>query len=163
MYINPAAEHILLLALDSILHVMWPVYLWLKDWRGCLLSLWLRVHVHGVRRVIPGTSVNQTQKKKNSVNPSNLWEAPILRAHISALDSVEVRTLWYFLTPKWVLVRWELLSFAAPHHSGLVAANRLPFQLKARGSPVTPIKSLRWQQAATIPTNHLETQCGIMW
>lgn len=54
---------------------MCPVYLWLKDWWGCLLSLRLRVHVHGVRRVIPGTSVNQTQKK-NSVNPKSSLRSP---------------------------------------------------------------------------------------
>lgn len=82
------------------------VYLWLKDWRGCLLSLWLLVHIHGGRRVIPGTSVNHIQKR-NSVNPKlslrshNAPSSCISGGHSSTEDA-DISKHWNDL------VRWEL-------------------------------------------------------
>lgn len=49
---------------------VYEVYLGLKDWHGCLLSLWLRVHIHGVRSLIPCTSENQ-----NTQNRTQHWSS----------------------------------------------------------------------------------------
>lgn len=69
------------------------VYLGLKDWHGCLLSLWLCVHIHGVRSLILCTSENQTHKIELLV--SQLGHHTKYSAVISLKNSTEYNTITF--------------------------------------------------------------------
>lgn len=127
------------------------LYLWLKDWRGCLLSLWLCVHIHGVRRVNPW-HLCQIQER-NSVIFEITQHSELL------VDPLALRTeSWYVPTPKWLSAIWELLSFAAPHR-GWLLLKVSPFSWRRARVNVCEFDTICWSlsQAAASSNNPKQT------
>lgn len=111
------------------------MYLGLKDWHGCLLSLWLCVHIHGVRSLILCTSENQTHKIELLV--SQLGHHTKYSAVISLKNSAEYNTITFHKRNNELKSTGQLFS-VVQHHT--IECWLLPVSSFSRtGSHVMPV------------------------